>query len=140
MTNAQDGASKDDADLPVDLDPYFDWVLGIGRPNFFLPGRQQVWMPVLVKLKGISAKEFATGAFLQGQGPVQQWESIVMVPDLYQQGPIADEKDAHCFAMVTEKFHQLLTDPQHSFIRNSFAMVELGLPVDRESLPEDWFK
>jgi len=47
MTNAQDRGSRDPAEPVTDLDPYFDWALGIGKPNFFLPGRQQVWMPVL---------------------------------------------------------------------------------------------
>jgi hypothetical protein len=123
-------------DGAVDEDPYLDWALGVGRPNFFLPDRQQKWMPVLVKLAGATPAEFAKGSFLgsSGEDPtLALWAASVSVPDIYTEGLGADDPDSYCMAMVTEDFLQLLG---HDKVRATIESVELGLPLDEESLPD----
>jgi hypothetical protein len=96
-------------------------------------------MPVLVKLNGTSPKEFATGGFLNknnDQELIDRWPELVKVPDVYTEGEAGEEKDAHCVAMVTEEFRELLANCK---ISDNFSSIELGLPLDTESLPADWF-
>jgi hypothetical protein len=61
--------TRDEPDIKAlnGIDPYIPWIMGPGRPYFFLPGRQpsgEERMPMLVRLKKGTAQDFATGANL----------------------------------------------------------------------------
>jgi hypothetical protein len=123
----------------VDVDPYFRWALGVGKPNFFLPGRQQKWFPVVVKLTGATPRQFAQGFFDKDKEPYLHslWGKTVRVPEAYTQGRSADEPDSYCAAMVTENFQDVLLERPE--VKEKIESVQLGLPLDKESLPDDWF-
>jgi hypothetical protein len=140
MASAEEKNSPKTPDPTVDLDPYFDWALGAGRLNFFLPDRQGKWMPVLVKLAGATPRDFADGTFFDKDAEselLDLWIASVNVPAIYTEGPAGDEKDAYCMAMVTETFRELLNIDK---VGLKVATVELGLPLEAEQLPKDWFK
>jgi hypothetical protein len=140
MASTEEKNSPKTPDPVADQDPYFDWALGAGRSNFFLPGRQAKWMPVLVKLAGATPRDFADGSFFDKDTEsdlLDLWIASVNVPEIYTEGPAGDEKDAYCMAMVTEKFRELLNIDK---VGIKVAMVELGLPLDAEQLPQDWLK
>jgi hypothetical protein len=115
-------------------DPYLEWATGAGRTSYFLPGRQDNWLPVLVLLRGITAKEFASGENL----PVDFdfWKISVRVPDFYVSAPeVPGEQETYCTALVTEHFFELLND--NETLRNFVPQITLGLPLGAESLPLD---
>ena len=128
----------------VDLDPYFDWALGAGKPNFFLPGRQSVWIPVLLKLSGISVADFAQGVGLfdpaspQMPRELELFKQSVKVPDAYTESPDAEEKvNSYCMAMVAHEYfmHQIRNN---KIFASKVTEVELGLPLDADSLGDDF--
>jgi hypothetical protein len=128
----------------VDLDPYFGWALGAGRANFFLPGRQHTWIPVLLKLSGISIAEFAKGEGLfDTTSPdlsleLELFKKFVKVPDEYTQSPDATEQDdSFCMAMVAHEYFLNQIRNNKTFA-SKVTEVELGLPLDAESLGKDF--
>jgi len=135
MTRTVKGNSPKAPDPSVDLDPYFAWVLGAGRSNFFLAGRQGKWMPVLVKLTGgTTIQDFAEGSFFKDEERkefLERWLASVKVLEIYTLGKAGEEKDAYCVAMVTDEFPDLL---KNSPAGDVVASVELGRPLDAESL------
>lgn len=136
MTSPQAESPQKTPDPAVDMDPYFDWALRAGRQNYFLPGRQEVWIPVLLKLTGISIAEFAKGdGLFNSASPrlneeVAQFQKFIKVPDAYTDPPDALEKDdAFCMAMVA---HEYFLDQieKNSLLASKVVEVELGLPLD----------
>jgi hypothetical protein len=113
------------------VDPYADWALGPGRTYFFLPGRQDEWVPVLLQLT-ISVEAFAEGLHLEEQGR-GAWKESVHVSQLDIEPEAAAEDEPYCTAMVREKFFfdALRLNKQ---VRDAVADVTLGLPLDSESL------
>jgi hypothetical protein len=113
-------------------DPYLEWATGAGRTSYFRPGRQQKWLPVLVRLSGITAKEFAEGSQL----PLPDrgsWTSSVKVPDFYTSAPpIPGQKESYCTALVTENFFKLLNDVKE--LKGAITQITIGLPIGLESL------
>ena len=128
---------------PIDVDPYLEWALGPGRPNFFLPGRQDVWTPVLLRLTGITPAEFAEGVGLfpktkgKSHGQVE-FKASVKVPDVYKTFPLpADHGDSYCMAMVrVDYFHHLVSETH--VLDGKVVEIDLGLPLDKESLGDDF--
>jgi hypothetical protein len=127
-------------DPSVDLDPYFGWALGAGKANFFLPGRQHTWIPVLLKLSGISIADFAKGEGLfDTTSPdlsleLKLFRKSVKVPDEYTQSPDAEERDdSFCMAMVAHEYFLDQLNNNKTFA-SKITEVELGLPLDAESL------
>jgi hypothetical protein len=119
------------------LDPYIDWALGAGRAHYFLPGRQNQWMPVFIELEGATVHDFvgAVGFFAESaESERDLWRGAVHVSPLYTHRSAASGPPSVFTAMVTEDFFRLLRRNPRSrqFIRN----VKLGLPLNRESLPE----
>jgi hypothetical protein len=123
---------QDDWNTPG-MDPYADWALGAGRRYFFLPGRQQDLMPVLLQLRNISVQAFAEGKFIKGAQRRKRWLDSVHVSPLdieFQAG--AD--DSPFFAtLVREDFFRLVTSVKE--LRDVVESVTLGLPLDSDSLP-----
>jgi hypothetical protein len=115
------------------MDPYVEWALGAGRANFFLPGRQQRWLPVLVRLKGISPQEFANGQqFVEDGQSLALWRASVRVSALYTGGE-RDDRETYCTAMVRPGFFEFVK--RSDTLRDSVARITIGLPLDAESLP-----
>ena len=126
-------------DPSVDLDPYYGWALGAGKPDFFLPGRQQTWIPVLLKLSGISIADFAKGnGLFDPASPdfsveLELFQKSVKVPDEYTQSLDATEQDdSFCMAMIAHEyfFNQIMNNKTFA---SKVTEVELGLPLDAES-------
>jgi hypothetical protein len=120
------------------VDPFVDWALGPGRKYFFLPGRSnQDRMPVVIKLSGIKAKDFAAGTQFDKESNrselVALWKTSVQVSMLETEGPGAAELNSYCAPTVTEAFFHLLKE--QASLREVIASVTLGLPLDSESLP-----
>src|SRR5437899_6554108 len=72
------------------VDPYIEWVTGIGRSTYFLPGMQpegQERMPLLLRLKGISAEDFVSGKiddefFIDGDERRRRWTESFQILSL----------------------------------------------------------
>jgi hypothetical protein len=139
MKSPQQQDPQKAAEPVVDLDPYVSWAQGIGRSQFFLQDQQQKWVPVLLKLTEISIAEFAKGDSLFPPSPQhsQQVESFlqnVKIPREYTGSPDAGEEvDSYCMAMVAHDYflEQIATN---DLFKSRIAEVELGLPLDLESL------
>jgi hypothetical protein len=117
------------------VDPYIDWALGAGRAHFFLRGRQQEWMPVLLRLKGISARDFAAGKFFGEEEAEKRkrWLELIHVSPLYLDAPARADATSYCTAMAREGFFEFMKSDEQ--IREVVIGVTLGLPLDAESLP-----
>jgi hypothetical protein len=116
------------------IDPYIAWALGPGRPHFFLRGRQNEWMPVLVRLRGISARDFAAGSlFIEDPERRKRWQESVHVSPLFIESPAAADAAPYCTAMVREEFFGFVKSDEQ--VRAVVDGVTLGLPLDSESLP-----
>lgn len=133
MTNPeQDGRRRPEksADPGVDMDPYLTWVNETGSRQFFRSPalRKDKWTPVLLKLSGISVKDFAAGKF--NGVVVEDFAHNVKVPLEYTQSPDASDKDnPYCVAMVAlEYFNKYLKD------NVVIAGFELTLPLDASAL------
>jgi hypothetical protein len=115
------------------MDPYVEWALGAGRPQFFREGRQQRWMPVALRLNGISPQDFADGGlFVEDGQSLALWRASVRVSPLYanaERGP----NEAFCTAMVRQGFFEFMK--RSGRLREFVARVTIGLPLDAESLP-----
>lgn len=121
------------------IDPYIPWVMGPGRPYFFLPGRQspgQERMPMLVRLKKGTASDFATGANLPDLAK-NDWQNSVSVSPLFTSSVAGRDADPYLVAMV--KANYLFTIFSDSTLQASLGdiveSVTPGLPLDATSLP-----
>jgi hypothetical protein len=132
----------------VDVDPYIDWVLGPGRPHFFLPGRQDRWFPVMVRLKGITVRAFQDGEGFIPEEDRKDWADAVRVfsDDLGE--PVGRDDSTFCSAMlrvdyergkkkdgdaptrVKVPFFEVLQGNLRA--RSHVTGVSVGLPLDRE--------
>ena len=116
------------------VDPAVDWALGEGNDYFFASQAQRQWMPILVQLQRMNAREFQDGKqFLEREADFDVWRSSVRVSKLYTE--LADDAEPFrfCTALVTREFFEfLLSKPD---LRKFVARVTLGLPLDRDSLP-----
>ena len=63
------------------IDPYIDWVWGLGKRYYFLPGRQDEGterITLLLRLKGTTAHEFVKGEGFKIPRRLQkQWRNSV---------------------------------------------------------------
>jgi hypothetical protein len=121
------------------VDPAVDWALGEGNDYFFASHAQRQWMPILVQLKQMDAREFQDGKqFLERAEQFESWRSSVRVSKLYTEPAGDAEPFRFCTALVTREFFEfLLTNPD---LRRFVARVTLGLPLDRDSLPAEAFR
>jgi hypothetical protein len=110
------------------VDLYVGWALGPGRERFFLP-QQREWMPVLVRLEGISAAEFASGRPFLADDALTDWSSAVQVAPLFTQARTAPGPVSYCTALVTSRFFDMLSANER--LRSFVPRVTLGLPMDR---------
>ncbi len=142
-----------EADTPMDqsgIDPYLFWLLGVGRPYYFTPdgeedeGRQ--WIPLLLRLKGYTAQEFADGLHITAQEKRAAWQSAVQVPSLYTDSPIPLGDDPYITASINVGYFEknFLEDEElRADLRRAIESVTPGLPLDRDALfgetppPED---
>jgi hypothetical protein len=117
------------------VDPYVDWALGAGRPHFFLAGRQQEWMPILVRLRGIRVEDFKTGNFFRDDEATEreEWPDAVHVAPPWIDAPAGADGATYCTAMVRQRFFEFLK--RSEALRKVVSSVTLGLPLDSESLP-----
>lgn len=114
------------------MDPYVEWALGAGRAHFFREGRQQRWLPVVVRLKNTSPREFADGdKFIDDGQSLALWRASVRVSPLYASRESVDE--TFCTAMVRQGFFEFMKG--NARLRDSVTRVTIGLPLDAESLP-----
>jgi hypothetical protein len=116
------------------MDPYVEWALGAGRAHFFLEGRQQRWLPVLLQLRGVSPGEFADGhGFIEDGQSLALWRASIRVDSLYAEREQEEDGDTYCTAMVRPGFFEFMR--RSARLRESVARVTIGLPLDAESLP-----
>jgi len=117
----------------VDVDPYFEWALGSGKDTYFPPD-QQVWVPVLLRLQGITVAEFAEGkVFFGSESPerVTLYQQRVKVLDVYLEPP--DENENYIVTMAAYGYFTELLRTNETFA-SKIAELELGLPLDQQSL------
>lgn len=113
------------------MDPYVEWALGAGRPHFFMPGRQRRWIPILVRLNGISPDDFADGQqFVDDGQSLALWRASVRLSPIYRGRGV---HEPYCTAMVTPGFFEFMK--RSDKLRQSVTRVTIGLPLDAESLP-----
>jgi len=123
----------------IGIDPYIPWILGPGRPYFFLPGRQspgQERMPLLVRLKKGTASEFANGDNLPDFAKTD-WRNSVSVSSLFTSSVAGRDAAPYLVAMVRADY--LFTIFADSTLQTSLKeiveSVTPGLPLDAASLP-----
>jgi hypothetical protein len=133
-----------EADPPTDqsgIDPYLFWLLGIGRPYYFSPdgeedeGRQ--WIPLLLRLKGYSAQDFAAGLHITASEKRVAWQSAVRVPSLYTDSPIPQGDDPFITASINVGYLEkdFLEDEElRADLRRAIESVTPSLPLDRDAL------
>jgi hypothetical protein len=115
------------------MDPYVEWAVGAGRAHFFKEGRQQRWLPVAIRLNGISPREFADGnQFVEDGQSLALWRASVRVSPLYTSAE-RSKGEIFCTAMVSQGFFEFMK--RNGRLRDFVARVTVGLPLDRESLP-----
>jgi hypothetical protein len=131
-------------DPPTDqsgIDPYLFWLLGIGRPYYFSPdgaedeGRQ--WIPLLLRLKGFTAQEFAEGRHITAREKWPAWQSAVRVPSLYTHPTIPLGDDPYITASINVGYllKNFLEDEElRADLRRAIESVTPGLPLDRNAL------
>src|SRR5262245_4098024 len=133
-----------EADTPMHqsgIDPYRFWSLGAGRPYSFRPdgeedeGRQ--WIPLLLRLKGCSAQDFAAGLHITAPEKRAAWQSAVQVPSLYTDSPITLGDDPYITASINVGYLEkdFLEDEElRADLRRAIESVTPGLPLDRDAL------
>src|SRR5690606_32480166 len=110
-----------------------EWALDAGKGSFFPSGRQQRWLPVLVRLNGISPRDFADGQHFVDDGQsLAMWRASVRVSPLYIDDR-HDRRQPYCTAMVRPGFFEFMKRSRK--LRESVARITIGLPLDSESLP-----
>jgi len=133
--------TRDEPDIKAlnGIDPYIPWIMGPGRPYFFLPGRQpsgEERMPMLVRLKKGTAQDFATGANLPDLAK-NDWRNSVSVSPLFTSSVAGRDAAPYLVAMV--KADYLFTIFSDSTLQASLGdiveSVTPGLPLDATSLP-----
>ena len=123
----------------IGIDPYIPWVMGPGRPYFFLPGRQsqgEERMPMLVRLKKGTALEFANGDNLPDLAQ-SDWRHSVSVSPLFTSSVAGRDAAPYLVAMVRADY--LFTIFSDTTLQASLSeiveSVTPGLPLDATSLP-----
>jgi len=133
MATSQPKGEQNFARFPG-VDPYIDWALGAGRSHYFLPGRQSKWVPVLLRLKGISPAAFAQGgSFIKRDDERVQWQASLRISPFSTNFRDDDADMSYCAAMTTSDFFDFVRDSPS--LREVLAGLSLGLPLDSESLP-----
>ena len=133
--SADEASDEKDRRQARGMDPSIGWALGPGKHRFLRYGGQQEWMPVLLRLNGIGARDFASGAFFEDTKRRKRWQDSVRVSPLYTESPAAADAAPYCTAMVQEDFFDLVRRDER--VRAVVDDVTLGLPLDAESLPPD---
>jgi hypothetical protein len=109
-------------------DVYFHWALGAGQMDFFPCQRRDEWLPVLLRIRDVTPREFAEG--------LASWTSSVHVPAMYTRPVEGLQATKHCTALVKPNFLQLLkSDPR---VRDRIARITLHPPLARASRPDDF--
>ena len=122
-------------------DIYVEWALGAGRADFFASEDQQVWIPLLLELTGISAAEFASGELF---APIDKktWQESVRVPGLYLDerglGYGRDCETVYLTALVQEVFFLDYLE-SNARLQKAVSRLKLGAPLDRRSLDPMFF-
>lgn len=116
------------------VDAYVDWVLGAGRAHYFRPGRQQDWLSVLVRLRGIGVRDFARGGrVIQDPKRRAAWQASIHIPKFYIKRNAGADGETYCTAFVRQQFFDFLLEERklQKFVRQ----VTLSLPLDTRSIP-----
>ena len=138
--NGNGKADRDKITFPG-TDVYVEWALGAGRADFFASEDQQIWIPVLLELTGISAEEFASG---EPFAPIDKrsWQEAVRVPDLYlaerRSGQDHEPDTIYLTAVVQEVFFLDFLE-SNDRLQKAVSRLKLGSPLDRRSLDPGLF-
>jgi hypothetical protein len=125
----------------VGIEPCVDWNLGPGRVDFFPRGEPQEWIPVLLRLKDISPRDFANGSkMFNDDGLIAQWRASVRVSPLYTEllpglNP-GFEKLEYITAHVKEIFFQILRDETANILGKFVDRVTISPPLSPRSFPD----
>ncbi len=137
MTSAWSKTEPPYASIPG-VDPAVDWALGEGTGYFFASEDQRRWMPILVQLKDIDPGQFQEGRSFLRSEEMSRWLDSVRVSKLYIRADPGASPFRFCTALVTREFFDLLLgNPK---IQQFIARITLGLPLDRDSLPDEAFR
>lgn len=124
------------------IDPYIFWLLGQGKPYYFLPDRQpegQEWMPVLLRLReGLTARDFGEGLHITSREKRAAWQDAVQVPELYTESQIGADEGPYITALmnagwITKDF--IGDEELRADLRRAVESITPGLTLDRDSLP-----
>jgi hypothetical protein len=120
----------------IGVDPYIDWVLGPGQTYHLRPGRQQDRLAVLVRVSGISARDFSEGKGFADAGTQNaRWKASIHVPLLYIEDSDDDGKGERTLpALITPDFLEMLQSQAR--LRKVVVRVTLSQPLDSASLPD----
>ena len=135
MATSEDGDPQSAAVL--DVDPDIEWVTGIGRSTYFIPGLQpegRERMPLLLRLKGISAEEFVSGkvndrSFIDIDD--QRWAESFEILSLENASFLKTAPSV--LSMATDDIRENILSPERAgqFVES----VTLGRPLPFDSLP-----
>lgn len=136
-TPAQSAAPTVQAPVYPDfVDPAADWALGQGIDYFFLPWRQnQDWLPIAIKLQGITVEGFVTGAFLNLKEQ-STLSKLIEFSKLQPKEPALLAEDEYYMASAHKDFFKLLANKDNYETLSKYVKeITLGLPLDSMSLP-----
>src|SRR5262245_49206054 len=112
----------------VPVDPYLQWA--IDTKYAYLPG-DPTWLPILIKLKGLTAARFARFDWGDATPPADLVESFI-IPEIFRNPPAGLDALPYCTAWVRQdtidSFVSSLNDPGSAFAK-VIEQFELSDPV-----------
>jgi hypothetical protein len=106
------------------VDPYVDWAFGAGSAFFVVTHEGREWLPVLLQLNEISARDLARS----------EWAESLNISTLFTEPPAGLGSSTYCAALVTKEFFgTLLHDAK---LKQQIVGVAVGPPLRVEAAAE----
>lgn len=129
----------------VGIEPGVAWNLGPGAIDFFPRGEPQPWIPVLLRLKGIGARDFASGEKLVGVERLEAWRKSMRVSPLFTEPPpgLSPELQATfdsldlVVAHVQTPFFEFLNDESLGLVETYIERLAVSPPLPARSLHDE---
>jgi hypothetical protein len=129
----------------VGIEPGVAWNLGPGAIDFFPRGESHPWIPVLIRLKGIGARDFASGEKLVGIERLKAWRKSIRVSPLFTEPPPGLRPELRAsfdsldlvVAHVQAPFFELLNDDRLRLVETYIERLAVSPPLPARSLQDE---
>lgn len=129
----------------VGIEPGVAWNLGPGAIDFFPRGEPHPWIPVLMRLKGIGARDFASGEKLVGIERLDAWRNSVRVSPLFTEPPPGLRPELQAafdsldlvVANVQAPFFDFLNDESLGLVETYIERLAVSPPLPAHSFRDE---